>query len=144
MSAPITLHGRLGQDPELKFNPSGMAICQLSVVTNVRKKDGDQWVDADTTWWRVTVFRQLAENVAESLTKGDEVIVVGKVKSRSWDDPKSGEKRTVFEVTADQVGAGLGRATCQVQRVQRTSAANTHSIADDPWAKDTTKTPAPF
>ena len=144
MSAPITLIGRLGADPELKYTQGGMAVVNLNIVTNIRKKDGDQWVDADTTWWRVTVFRQLAENVAESLTKGDEAIIVGKVKSRSWEDPKSGEKRTSFEVTADQVGASLGRSTAAISRVQRSSAANTHSIADDPWANDAPETPAPF
>jgi len=84
VSAPITLTGNLGADPELKFGASGIAILKARVVTSGRKKDEEsgKWIDVDTTWWTVTAWRQLAENAAETLRKGDEVIIVGKVKQR--------------------------------------------------------------
>jgi len=84
MSAPITLTGRVVADPELKFGQSGNAVLNLRVVTSARRKTDEGWQDVDTTFWRVAAFRQLAENAAESLSKGDGVIVVGKVKSREW------------------------------------------------------------
>jgi len=95
MSAPITLTGRLVADPEIKFGASGMPIASLRVVTSGRRKTDAGWEDTDTTFWSVTAFRQLAENVAESLVKGDQVIVTGKVKSREWQD-NDGNKRTAF------------------------------------------------
>lgn len=130
MSTDITLHGRLGQEPELRYAKTGTAVVKLSVVTNVRRKDGDAWVDADVTWWNVTAFKTLAENICETLKKGDEVIIVGKVKQRTWETP-DGEKRSTFEVTADHVGPDLARATAVVTRTFTKSAAvNDH----DPWA----------
>lgn len=133
VSAPITLTGRLVADPEVKFGASGIAITSLRVVTSGRKlnKETGKWEDVDTTFWSVTAWRQLAENVAESLTKGDQVIVTGKVKSRDWED-KDGNKRTVFEVTADHVGPDLERATAKVNRIQRDKPAAVAS--DDPWS----------
>ena len=88
MSASITLVGRLVADPEIKFGGSGIAILKARVVTSGRKKTDDGWQDIDTTFWSVSAFRQLAENVAESLQKGDEVIVVGKVKVREYETPE--------------------------------------------------------
>lgn len=131
MSAPITLTGRLVADPEIKFGASGMPIANMRVVTSGRRKTDAGWEDTDTTFWGVTAFRQLAENVAESLTKGDQVIVTGKVKSREWQD-NDGNKRTSWEVTADHVGPDLSRATAKVQRVQRDKPAAPAS--DDPWS----------
>lgn len=127
MSAPITLHGRLGQDPELAYSKTGQAIAKLNVVTNIRRKDGEVWTDADTTWWNVIVFGRMAENVCESLNKGDEVIIEGKIKEHTWETPE-GERRKRYEVTADHIGPNLRAATVTVTRVNR---ANT---ADDPWA----------
>lgn len=131
MSAPITLTGRLVTDPEIKFGASGMPIANLRVVTSGRRKTDAGWEDTDTTFWGVTAFRQLAENVAESLTKGDQVIVTGKVKSREWQD-NDGNKRTSWEVTADHVGPDLSRATAKVQRAQRDKPAAPAN--DDPWS----------
>lgn len=131
MSTELTLHGRLGADPELRFSNTGTAIAKLNVVTNIRRKDGDEWVDADVTWWNVTCFKNLAENVCESLKKGDEVIIVGKCKQRTWETPQ-GEKRSTFEVTADHVGPNLARATAVITRAAARSAANTFEV--DPWA----------
>jgi len=143
MSAPITLTGRLGADPEIRFGATGMAILKLRVVTSRRYKDQEtgKWEDADKTWWSVAAFRQIAENAAESLSKGDEVIVVGKVKQRQYETPE-GEKRTVTEVTADQIGPNLRGATVKVNRIKRDTGTYgreqyeqaKQELEDDPWA----------
>ena len=140
MSAPITLTGRLGADPEIRFGATGIAILKLRVVTSGRKKTDAGWEDVDTTWWSVTAFRQIAEHAAESLSKGDEVIVVWKVKQRQYETPE-GEKRSVTEVTADHIGPSLRRATVKVNRVQRTDGGGRaeyeqakQQLEDDPWA----------
>ena len=118
MSAPIVLTGRLVADPEIKFGASGIAILKARVVTSGRKKTDDGWQDVDTTFWSVTAFRSLAENAVESLRKGDEVIVVGKVKAREYETPE-GEKRTSMEIIADSLGLNLERATAKVSRISR-------------------------
>lgn len=142
MSAPITLTGNLGADPELKFGASGIAILKARVVTSGRKKTDTGWEDVDTTWWTVTAFRQLAENAAETLRKGDEVIIVGKVKQRQYDTPE-GEKRSVTEVTADWIGPNLKKVSGSLNRVQRAAAPGEgraafeqakQQLEDDPWA----------
>lgn len=146
MTAPVTLVGRLGQDPELKFSATGMAVAKLSVVTSRRVKNGDTWEDADTTWWNVTAFRRLAENVAESLRKGQAVIVVGKVKQRSWETPE-GEKRSVMEVLADAIGPSLEWDTASVVKAQRGPAPTPGGgrlLEDDPWATGPTHDQPPF
>lgn len=147
MSASVTLVGRLGADPELRFGASGMPILKARLVTSGRKKDPetDKWIDVDTTWWAISAFREMAESAAESLRKGDEIIVVGKMKSREYETPE-GEKRSVFEVTADHIGPSLRRATCSLNRIQRSSSTGEGRAAfeqakqqlDDPW---TTKLP---
>lgn len=101
MSAPITIVGRLGGEPELRYSGTGTAIASLNVVSSGRKKDGDAWVDVDTTWWSVSAFGKVAEAVAESLHKGDPVVIVGKAKQRTWE--KDGVKQSKIEVTADTV-----------------------------------------
>lgn len=150
MSAVVTIAGRLGKDPELKFSPNGTAVAKFSVVTAGRRKDGDQWVDVDTTWWNVTAFKRLAENVAESLTKGALVIVVGRLKQRSWETP-DGEKRSTMELVADHVGPDLTWDAAPVRREprqqQQTGAGQTWTAApppaDDPWSQPTVDEP-PF
>lgn len=126
MSAPITLTGRLGADPEVKFSQAGKAIANLRVVTDRRtKSDGGDWTSVDVTWWRVSAFGATAENVAETLSKGDAVIIVGTVKGREWEDVKTGEKRTAIEVTANHIGADLSKVK---------SAPKVQASTDDPWA----------
>ncbi len=121
MSTLITLVGRLVADPEIKFGSSGIAILKARVVTSGRKKTDSGWEDVDTTFWSVSAFRQLAENVAESMQKGDEVIVVGKVKQRDYQTAE-GEKRTVTEITADAIGPNLRSATAKTNRISRSTA----------------------
>lgn len=102
MSYPVTFVGRLGADPELKVSGS-TTITKARIVTNGRKREADgSWVDVDTSWWDVTVFGRLAEAVADQCRKGQLVMVSGKVKIRTWEDP-NGEKRSRPEVVADQV-----------------------------------------
>ena len=129
MSAPITLNGRLGAEPEYKVSNSGIPLCNLRVVTNGRKLNAatQQWEDIDTTWWHVTAFNKVAENAA-TLTKGQRVLIVGKIRERSWETP-AGEKRSRHEVVADEVAA-----------VPKPGAAPSSSTpAADPWAEE-----APF
>jgi single stranded DNA-binding protein (ssb) len=129
MSAPITLTGQVVADPELKFGQNGNAVLNLRVVTSARRKTDEGWQNVDTTFWRVAAFRQLAENAAESLSKGDGVIVVGKVKSREWSD-KDGNKQVSWEVTADNIGLDLRWSASKSAGVSRVK-----SDGDDPWSK---------
>lgn len=140
MSAPITLTGRVGADPELRFGASGTAVLNLRVVTNGRKKTETGWEDTDTTWWTVSAFRQLAENAAESLNKGDLVVITGKAKSREWTD-KEGGKRLSWEVTADHIGVDLVRNTATVNRVARESAVSNDAWETPAFAPDNEKPP---
>lgn len=121
----VTISGNLTADPELKFTSNGIARCSFSVAASDRKKDDNgKWVDGDTTFLRVSVWRQLAENCAESLSKGTPVIVVGKLKQREAED-RTGIKRTYFDLDADTVGLDLRRS----QGTHTASASK-----DDPWS----------
>ncbi len=126
MSTPVTLTGRLGQDPELKFGNNGKAIARFSVVTSRRvlDKTTNTWTDEDTTWWNCTAFGPLAENIAESLEKGCLVIVVGRAHNESWNDKNTGEKRTAMKVIADEVAPSLRFATAKIQKAQRDGGGN--------------------
>lgn len=121
MSTPVTLIGRIGQDPELKFGNNGKAIARFSVVTSRRvlNKDTNQWSDEDVTWWNCTAFGPLAENIAESIEKGCAVIVTGRAHTESWNDKTSGEKRTAMKVIADEVAPSLRFATAKISKAQR-------------------------
>lgn len=139
----VTVVGNLTNDPELRFTPSGAAVASFTVASSSRYLDKatNEWKDADPTYLRCSVWRQYAENVAESLTKGTRVIVTGRLKQRSY-ETREGEKRTVMEIEVDDVGPALRYATAKVNRVQRqgggfgeTGAASGGSApADDPWA----------
>lgn len=114
----VTVVGNITGDPELRFTQSGAAVANLTVVKNNRVKQGDQWADGPPDFYRVNCWRQLAENAAESLRKGDRVIVTGVLKSRAF-ETQQGEKRTSWEITADAVGPDLRWATAQVRKVER-------------------------
>ena len=109
---PITLIGNLTADPELRFTPNGAAVANFTVASTPRTFDRqtNEWKDGDAMFLNCSVWRQYAENVAESLTKGMRVIVSGRLKSRSY-ETREGEKRTVFEVDVDEVGPALRYAT---------------------------------
>ncbi len=105
----------LTDNPELKFTQGGTAVATVRVAVTPRVRDGDTWKDGETSFFRVNLWRQLAENATESLAKGDRVIVVGRLKTRSWETPE-GEKRSVTEIDADEVAPSLRWATAKPQR----------------------------
>ncbi|MGA4506825.1 single-stranded DNA-binding protein [Propionibacteriaceae bacterium G1746] len=114
---PITLIGNLTADPDLRFTPSGAAVANFTVASTPRTFDRqtNEWKDGDAMFLNCSVWRQAAENVAESLSKGMRVVVTGRLKARSY-ETREGEKRTVFEVDVDEVGPSLRYATAKVAR----------------------------
>jgi single-strand DNA-binding protein len=120
----LTITGNLTADPELRFTPSGAAVCNFTVASTPRKFDkaSGGWRDAEAIFMRCTVWRQLAENVAESLTRGSAVIVTGRLESKSF-ETREGDKRTVLELQVDEVGASLKFATVKVSKAERKSGA---------------------
>ncbi|MBU6347199.1 MAG: single-stranded DNA-binding protein [Actinomycetales bacterium] len=144
----VTVTGNLTGDPELRFTPNGQAVASFTVAstTRVLDRNTNEWKDGDTLFLRCSVWRQYAENVAESLTKGTRVIVTGRLKQRSY-ETKEGEKRTVVEMDVDDVGPVLRNATAKVTRVSRgdTGGFNGGSApADDPWAAPAPMDEPPF
>ncbi len=119
----ITLVGNLVDDPELRFTPSGAAVANFRMASTPRTydKQSGEWKDGESLFLTCSVWRQAAENVAESLQKGMRVIVQGRLKQRSY-ETREGEKRTVFEVDVDEVGASLRSATAKVNRTSRSGA----------------------
>jgi single-strand DNA-binding protein len=116
----ITVIGNLTSDPELRFTPSGAAVAGFTVASTPRTFDrqSNEWKDGETLFMRCSVWRDAAENVAESLQRGARVIVSGRLVSRSY-ETKEGEKRTVVEMQVDEVGPSLRYATAKVNRTQR-------------------------
>ena len=116
----ITVIGNLTSDPELRFTPSGSAVANFTIASTPRTFDrqSNEWKDGETLFLRASVWREAAENVAESLTKGMRVIVSGRLKSRSY-ETKEGEKRTVIELEVDEIGPSLRYANAKVNRTQR-------------------------
>jgi single-strand DNA-binding protein len=119
----ITVIGNLTNDPELRFTPSGSAVATFTIASTPRTFDrqSNEWKDGETLFLRAAVWREAAENVAESLTKGMRVIVSGRLKSRSY-ETKEGEKRTVIELEVDEIGPSLRYANAKVNRTQRSGA----------------------
>ena len=116
----ITVIGNLTSDPELRFTPSGAAVANFTVASTPRTFDrqSQEWKDGETLFMRCSVWREAAENVAESLTRGTAVIAQGRLVSRSY-ETKEGEKRTVTEMQVDEIGPTLRRATAKVTKAQR-------------------------
>jgi len=144
----ITVIGNITGDPELRFTPSGAAVANFTVASTPRQFDrqSNEWKDGETLFMRCSVWRDAAENVAESLQRGTRVIVSGRLKSRSY-ETKEGEKRTVVEMEVDEVGPSLRYATAKVNRTQRGTQGGQGSgyqgngstppqtgPQDDPWA----------
>jgi single-strand DNA-binding protein len=136
----VTVVGNLTNDPELRFTPSGAAVASFTVASSTRimDKQTNEWKDGDTTFLRCNVWRQYAENVAESLQRGARVIVSGRLKQRSY-ETKEGEKRTVYEIEVDDVGPALRYATAKVTKVSRGGGgfggpAGDTASSDDPWS----------
>ena len=128
----VTIVGNIGADPEMRYTPTGQAVTSFSVGSQNRsyKKD-DKWVDTGTTWYRVIAWRDLAENIAQSLKRGNRVIATGSLVSRDWED-KEGNKRTSWELTADACGPDLAFANVAV--APRAKRARAGASPDDVWA----------
>jgi single-strand DNA-binding protein len=150
----ITVVGNLTADPELRFTPSGAAVANFTVASTPRMFDRqtNEWKDGEALFLRCNVWRQAAENVAESLTRGARVVVTGRLKQRSF-ETKEGEKRTVIELEVDEIGPSLRYATAKVNKVSRGSGGgdfggggfggggggggNRGGGSDDPWGSST-------
>ena len=146
----ICITGNLVDDPSLRFAQSGAAVANFTIASTPRAfdKQSNEWKDGDTMFLNCSVWRQAAENVSESLTKGMRVIVQGRLKSRSYDD-REGNKRTVFEVDVEEIGPSLARATAVVTRATGGGKPAPRQPAGrppaaDPWAGITQLTEAPF
>ncbi|WP_027342872.1 single-stranded DNA-binding protein [Hamadaea tsunoensis] len=149
----ITVIGNLTDDPELRFTPSGAAVAKFRIASTPRTLDRDsgQWKDGEPLFLQCSVWRQVAENVAESLQRGARVIVSGRLRQRSY-ETREGEKRTVFELEVDEIGPSLKYATAKVQKMSRSggggggggfgggsgsgggNSGGGGGFADDPWA----------
>jgi len=140
----ITVIGNITGDPELRFTPSGAAVADFTVASTPRAFDrqSNEWKDGETLFMRCSVWRDAAENVAESLGRGTRVIVSGRLKSRSY-ETKEGEKRTVIEMEVDEVGPSLRYASAKVTKTQRGSGGGgfggqqgggSGGQQEDPWA----------
>lgn len=144
----ITVVGNLTADPELRFTPSGAAVANFTVASTPRIYDrqSGEWKDGEALFLRCNIWREAAENVAESLTRGSRVIVTGRLKQRSF-ETREGEKRTVVEVEVNEIGPSLRYATAKVNKASRSggggggfgggsrqqSAPASSAPADDPW-----------
>ncbi len=142
----ITVIGNLTSDPELRFTPSGAAVANFTVASTPRTldKQSGEWKDGEALFLRCNIWRQAAENVAESLTRGARVVVQGRLKQRSF-ETKEGEKRTVVELEVDEIGPSLRYATAKVNKVSRGTGGGggggfggggggqSGPPADDPW-----------
>jgi single-strand DNA-binding protein len=132
----VTIVGNLTADPELRFTPGGAAVTNFTVASTPRTFDrnANEWKDGEALFMRCAVWRQAAENVAESLTKGMRVVVYGQIKQRSF-ETREGEKRTVIEMDVEEVGPSLKYATAKVNRTERASQAKGYGAPqNDPWS----------
>ena len=146
----MTVVGNITADPELRFTPSGAAVATFTVASTPRKYNAQtsQWEDGNALFLRCNIWRQAAENVAESLTRGSRVIVSGRLQQRSF-ETKEGEKRTVIELEVDEVGPSLKYATAKVNKASRGdggggfggggggaqggTSGGSPAVGDDPW-----------
>jgi len=145
----ITIIGNLVDDPELRYTPTGQAVAKFRVASTPRFRDNQsgEWKDGDSLFLTCNVWRQAAENVAESLQRGMRVIVSGRLRQRTY-ETKEGEKRTVYEVEVDDVGPSLRNASAKVNRANRSggqggsgyggqgSSGGNRAADADPWASD--------
>ncbi|MDP8957177.1 MAG: single-stranded DNA-binding protein [Actinomycetota bacterium] len=119
----VMIVGNVTRDPELRYTPNGAALVKFGVAVSRRVRDeSGQWKDADTSFFDVTAWRTLAENVAESITQGSRVVVVGRLRTNSWETPE-GERRSKVEIEAEEVAPSLKWATAKVERQGRGAAA---------------------
>lgn len=131
MSNPITVVGTVTKDPELKFINSGKAVIRFSVVTSKKKKNDDgSWEDTGTTYWDITAWDVLAENAADTLMKGTQVVVLGTAESQEWNDKATGEKKSKLGITAQHIALSLKKSRPKTEQFAKKA---------DTWSDD-----APF
>lgn len=133
--------GRATADPELRFAPSGVAVCKVSLAFNNRKKNEStgQWEDDKVFFVEGVAFKQMAENIAESVQRGTELVVTGRLTTEQWEDKNGGGKRSKPSLLIDSIGPSLTFVTARVQKMERSGGQSTRSAApaDDPWASGT-------
>jgi single-strand DNA-binding protein len=131
----ITVVGNLTADPELRFTPSGAAVASLTIAYTPRQleRNTNEWKDQEALFLRCSIWRQAAENVAESLQRGARVVAQGRLKQRSY-ETREGEKRTIVELEVDEIGPSLKWATAKVNRAARGSNGQSGPQGEDPWA----------
>jgi single-strand DNA-binding protein len=127
----VTITGNLTDDPDLKVLANGSAVVNFRLAVTARVRDGDTWRDGDTSYFRVNAWRQLAEHTADSLGKGDRAVVIGRLKSRSWETP-DGDKRSVVEVEADEVAPSLRWAVARPERASNGAKTRRGQFTDEP------------
>jgi single-strand DNA-binding protein len=132
---------RVVADPELRFAPSGVAVCKMRAVASSRKKVNDEWVDDKNAWVNITTFKKSAENAAETYQKGDLITVCGRLQTEDWED-KDGNKRTSVDIVADSIGAATTWTSARIARAERSGSSSGGgaqrssggSSDPDPWA----------
>lgn len=132
----VTVCGNLTGDPELRFTPNGVAVANFTIASTPRDFDraSGEWKEGETLFLRASVWREVAENVAETLRKGMRVIVQGRLKSRSYEN-KEGERRTSMELEVDEVGPSLRFASAVVSRVQRGAVNGAPPVQQGAWGQ---------
>lgn len=135
----LTVVGNLTADPELRFTPSGAAVANFTVASTPRQfdKTKQEWVDGEALFLRCQIWREAAENVAETLTRGQRVIATGKLKQRSY-ETREGEKRTSMELEIEEIGPSLRYATAKVNKTQKSGSYSNNTTqssggSTDPW-----------
>jgi single-strand DNA-binding protein len=132
----VTIVGNLTDDPELRYTPNGAAVCKFRIAVNRRIQDGNgQWKDGEASYFSVNCWRGLAENVAESLTRGTRVVVTGRLQYRAWEN-QDGDKRSAVEIEADEIGPSLKWATARMERNPRSTGGAATSGSD--WGERVT------
>src|SRR2546423_2432337 len=142
----VTVVGNLAGDPDMRFLPNGAAMCKFPIASTPRVMDraSGQWKDGEALFLNCTAWRELAEHVAESLNKGDRVVVVGRLRQSRWEDKETGAKRSMIQLDVDEVGPSLRWATAQVRKMTRSRAWDGFIPADAPddaWASASTTRP---
>lgn len=140
MDNNVTLIGTIGSEPDLRYTQSGTAMLTLSLAIGERKKNKDsgEWEDGETSWYRIIAFKELAENAASSLNKGDRVMVNGRITVRKWEG-NDGKQGTSVEVVADDIGSSLRWATATIEKTSRRSgeaAPRRNAASDDPFGDE--------
>lgn len=139
-AVPLTVCGNLTADPELKFGPNGTAVARFTVVFNSRQLDRDtqEWKDGEPSFYQCTAFGDLAQHIAESLSKGDRVIASGTWRQRHWEE--DGQKKSTWQLLVDELGPALRYATATVKKATRS---RHDAPPDDEWASASRTRPAP-